>query len=103
MHQSHELPAVADKPTKILLIDDEEQIRELLKELLSAEYECVTAGSAEEALAVLKSTNFALVISDISMGGISGLELVPLVHRAAPDTVVVMISGQQAIDTAIQA
>src|SRR5687767_15819874 len=37
------------------------------------------------------------------MGGISGLDLVPLVHRHSPDTVVLMISGQQAIETAIEA
>jgi len=75
----------------------------LLKELLCAEYDCVTAGSAEEALAVLETTNFAIVISDINMGGISGLDLVPLVHLQAPDTVVVMISGQQGIESAIEA
>ena len=90
-------------PPDILIIDDDEQVRNLLSELLCVEYRCVTAGSAEEALAVLKTTNFALVISDINMGGISGLDLVPLVHSAHPDTVVVMISGQRAIDTAIQA
>jgi diguanylate cyclase (GGDEF)-like protein len=87
----------------ILLIDDDEQIRNLLRDLLAPEHECSAAGSAEEALAVLKTTNFALVISDINMGGISGLDLVPLVHREAPDTVVVMISGQQTIETAIEA
>jgi diguanylate cyclase (GGDEF)-like protein len=87
----------------ILIIDDDEQIRTLLKELLCAEYDCVTAGSAEEALAVLETTNFAIVISDINMGGISGLDLVPLVHLQAPDTVVVMISGQQGIESAIEA
>jgi diguanylate cyclase (GGDEF)-like protein len=95
-------PIATERPN-ILLIDDDEQIRNLLKELLCAEYHCVTAGSAEEALAVLKATNFAIVISDINMGGISGLDLVPLVHRQAPDTVVVMISGQQGIETAIEA
>ena len=93
----------AAKRPSILLIDDDEQIRKLLKELLGTEYECVAAASAEEALAVLKTMNFALVISDINMGSISGLDLVPLVHREAPDTVVVMVSGQQAIETAIEA
>ncbi len=87
----------------ILIIDDDEQIRNLLKELLHTENDCTTVGSAEDALEILKSINFNLVISDISMGGISGLDLVPRVLAQTPDTVVVMISGQQTIDFAIDA
>ena len=52
---------------------------------------------------VLKNSKFDLVLSDINMGGISGLELVPYVVRENPETVVVMISGQQTIETAIEA
>jgi diguanylate cyclase (GGDEF)-like protein len=87
----------------ILIIDDEEQIRNLLKDLLSPMNDCTTVGSAEDALAILKRVNFNLVISDINMGGISGLDLVPRVLERTPDTVVVMISGQQTIDSAIEA
>ena len=87
----------------ILIIDDDEQIRKLLKQLLSAECECTTVGSAEEALAVLGTTRFELVISDINLGGISGLDLVPKILAKDADSVVVMISGQQTIDFAIEA
>src|SRR5256714_13647213 len=87
----------------ILIIDDEEQIRRLLTDLLSAEYECVQACSAEEALAVLETRTFDLVLSDINMSGITGLELVPRIRQSTPDTVVMMISGQQTIDFAIEA
>jgi len=52
-------------------------------------------GSAEEALSVLGTMRFNLVISDIQMGGLSGLDLVPRVLESAPETVVVLISGQQ--------
>src|SRR5436305_3176401 len=90
------------RPT-ILIIVDEEQIRRLLAAVLSADYECVQAGSAEEALAVLETRTFDLVLSDINMSGITGLELVPRIHQHAPDTVVMMISGQQTIDFAIEA
>ncbi|HEY5074028.1 MAG TPA: response regulator [Pyrinomonadaceae bacterium] len=81
----------SEKPT-ILIIDDDEQIRRLLKDLLGPNADCTTVGSAEDALALLKSVNFNLVISDINMGGISGLDLVPRVLKQTPDTVVVMIS-----------
>jgi len=87
----------------ILIIDDDDQIRGLLKELLRDEYECVDVGSAEEALSVLSSLVFNLVISDIQMTGISGLDLVPRILERTPDTVVVMISGQQSIESAIDA
>ena len=87
----------------LLIIDDEEQIRNLLTDLLGSLYECCTASSAEEALAALSEQTFDLVVSDIDMGRMSGLELVPRVHSLSPDTVVVMISGNQDIEFAIQA
>lgn len=95
-------PLEVVKP-KLLIIDDEEQIRHLLMDLLSSLYDCCTASSAEEALAALSEQTFDLVISDIDMGRMSGLELVPRVHSLSPDTVVVMISGNQDIEFAIQA
>jgi diguanylate cyclase (GGDEF)-like protein len=88
---------------QLLIIDDEEQIRNLLTDLLGSLYDCCTASSAEEALAALSERTFDLVISDIDMGRMSGLELVPRVHSLSPDTVVVMISGNQDIEFAIQA
>lgn len=91
-----------DKP-RVLIIDDEEQIRHLLIDVLGSAYECSDAGSAEEALAALSKDTFDLVISDIDMGGMSGLELVPHVHSVSPDTVVVMVSGNQDIEFAIKA
>ena len=91
------------QPTKVLVIDDEEQIRNLLVAVLGNSYECQTASSAEEALTALSSETFDLVISDIDMGGMSGIELVPKLHSLSADTVVLMISGNQDIETAIKA
>ncbi|HEY2963964.1 MAG TPA: EAL domain-containing protein [Pyrinomonadaceae bacterium] len=88
---------------KLLIIDDEEQIRSLLIDLLGDAYDCREAASAEDALTALQKETFDLVISDIDMGGMSGLELVPRVHSLSPDTVVVMISGNQDIEFAIRA
>jgi len=87
----------------VLIIDDDEQIRSLLVTVLGGNYRCRTAGSAEEALTALGDAAFDLVISDIDMRGMSGLELVPHVHSMSPDTVVLMISGDQDIETAIEA
>jgi len=71
--------------------------------MLDLDYDCVTVGSAEEAIELLKVIKFELVISDINLGGISGLDLVPYIVKETPETVVVMISGQHTIDAAIQA
>jgi diguanylate cyclase (GGDEF)-like protein len=88
---------------KILVIDDDEQIRRLVVDLFEEVYLCSEASSAEEALLVLGQESFELVISDINMGGMSGLELLPHVSSISPDTIVLMISGQNNIETAIEA
>jgi diguanylate cyclase (GGDEF)-like protein len=95
----------SDKPIRpsILIIDDEGPIRSLLSTILGGDYDCVGATSAEEAIRVLTAIRFDLVLSDINMGVMSGLDLVPFVLKATPETVVVMISGQQTMDAAIKA
>lgn len=91
-----------DKAT-ILIIDDDEQVRSLLVALLGEVYDTTNAGSAEEALAIMVKNDFDLIISDINMGGISGLDLLPHVQRHCPHAVVLMISGALSIETAIEA
>ena len=88
---------------RILIVDDEVEITEILADLLSEEYECTRAGSAEEALSRLQESEFQLVISDITMPGMSGLDMIPHVKELTPDTVVVMISGMQTVESAIGA
>ncbi len=87
----------------ILIVDDEIEITEILADLLSEDYECIRASSAEEALARLQEREFQLVISDITMPGMSGLDMIPHVKELSPDTVVVMISGMQTVESAIGA
>ena len=89
--------------SSILIVDDEYEIAEILSDLLSCEHDCITAGSAEEALERLPERDFRLVISDITMPGMSGLEMLPHVKEFSPDTVVVMISGLQTVESAIEA
>jgi response regulator RpfG family c-di-GMP phosphodiesterase len=92
-----------DLKSRILIVDDEHEITEILKDLLSDEHDCQTVGSAEGALALLTETDFQLVISDITMPGMSGLEMLPFVKRISPNVVVVMISGMQTVESAIGA
>ncbi|MGH9944857.1 MAG: HD domain-containing phosphohydrolase [Pyrinomonadaceae bacterium] len=95
--------AGASDRARILIADDELSIREILYDLLCDEYHCMTVSSAEEALERLRGAEFELVLSDISMGGMSGLDMLPRVREMRPDTVVVMISGAQNIESAVEA
>ncbi|CAN5622481.1 hypothetical protein BH10ACI3_BH10ACI3_09690 [soil metagenome] len=88
---------------RILIVDDEPAIRDLLVAILSGGYECTTAESAEAALSYLEDETFDLVLSDINMGGMSGIELVSRVVDSSPDTVVMVISGNQTLDSPIEA
>jgi len=87
----------------ILIVDDEPEITAILSDLFYGKYDCTTAGSAEEALGRLAETNFELVVSDITMPGMSGLDMIPHVKSNSPNTVVVMISGMQTVESAIEA
>ena len=88
---------------RVLIADDEPEIRNVLSDLLSPSHDCTAVGSAEEALASLCECGHDLVISDIMMGGMSGLEMIPRVLEVSPDTVVIMISGVQTVESAIEA
>jgi len=88
---------------RLLIVDDEAEVRGVLHDLLSGAYECGEAASAEQAIAELREKDYQLVISDITMSGMSGLEMIPHVKVVSPDTVIVMISGVQTIESAINA
>ena len=78
---------------EVLLVDDDDVIRDTIYELLSQEYLCRTADSAEQALAHLEAESFDVVLTDVSMPGLSGLELLSRVAKYYPDTPVILISG----------
>jgi DNA-binding NtrC family response regulator len=84
----------------ILVVDDDDVIRETLHELLSAEYSCQTADTAEEALAKLEAQRFHVVLTDISMPGLNGMELLQRVVENYPGTAVIIISGHSDQDQA---
>ncbi|HEY6293831.1 MAG TPA: HD domain-containing phosphohydrolase [Terriglobia bacterium] len=94
------------KPTevRILVVDDEEAVRTLLKARLVLEgYECATAASAEEARALISEGNFDLVLSDLRMPGMSGLDLLKEVRAEFPHLAFVMCTGEDDVRTGIEA
>jgi diguanylate cyclase (GGDEF)-like protein len=87
----------------LLIVDDEPSVLDLLSELFGEEYRCYTAGSADAAEAILRENDISVVLSDINMQGYTGLELISKIGQISPDTVSIMISGEQNIDAAIGA
>ncbi|HYJ88583.1 MAG TPA: response regulator [Pyrinomonadaceae bacterium] len=78
---------------RALVVDDDETIRDTLYELLSEAYLCQTAETAEKAFARLEADSYDVVLTDISMPGLSGLELLGHVRQKFPNTPVIIISG----------
>src|ERR1044072_4354623 len=88
---------------RILIVDDDDEIRSILCDFLSRQYSCKTLDCAQHALSLLAHEKFDLVLSDIGMPGMTGLEMIPRITYIAPDTSIVMISGQRMIESAIAA
>jgi len=78
---------------EILVVDDDDVIRDTLCELLAADHRCQVASTAEEALQKLASQPFDVVLTDISMPGLSGRELLARVLDLYPGTPVIIVSG----------
>ena len=90
--------------SRILVIDDEDVIRGLVVEILEAVgYEVTSAESAERALALLEKADFDLVVSDVVMPGLSGLELLEAVRARRASLPVVLVTGAGTYDTLSQA
>ncbi|BCR05817.1 hypothetical protein DESUT3_28860 [Desulfuromonas versatilis] len=80
--------------SQILVVDDHLMIRDFVSETLEEEgFRVTTAASGEEALEIFRRQAFPLVITDIHMGALSGLDLLAEVKRIAPATVVIVMSS----------
>lgn len=93
---------------QILAVDDDAHIRELLQDFLGKEgYEVTCRSSAEEALQLLRAhaatRPFDLVISDIKMAQMDGMQFLDTLKREMPELPVILITGNGSIDTAIEA
>jgi UDP-3-O-acyl N-acetylglucosamine deacetylase len=95
---------VMTKTGPILIVDDEAGIRKSLEGVLSDDgYACLLASDGAEALSLVKSSNPSLVLLDIWMPGMDGIETLRRIKESRPDLPVVMMSGHATIATAIKA
>jgi len=87
----------------LLLVDDEEDIRDVLQlPLEDLGYEVLTAENAETALSLFRSRRPDIVLTDIKMPGMDGIELLQEIKKESPDTEVIMITGHGDMDLAIK-
>jgi len=91
-------------PLRVLVVDDEITVANLIRDILLSEgYEVETVHNGEEALSLLQQDSFDLVITDILMPGLDGLELLKRAKSISPGTVFLVITGHGKLDYAIQA
>ena len=89
---------------RILVVDDEDTVRSVLHQVLTEDgYSVEAASSGEHALAMMEKKSFSLVISDIKMPGITGLELLEKIKARYSETQVIIITSHASLDSAIEA
>ena len=89
---------------KILFVEDDPESTDLFVNCFNDEYEVVTAASAEEALKIFnRESDIFMVLSDQSMPGMSGVELLSLIYEQRPDTIRIIITGYIEISDTIDA
>ncbi|PIV21289.1 MAG: Fis family transcriptional regulator, partial [Deltaproteobacteria bacterium CG03_land_8_20_14_0_80_45_14] len=89
---------------KILVVDDEMIVCESCKRILEEEgYEIETALSGKEAFEKMKVSPFDIVITDLKMPGIDGMEVLRTFRKEYPDSIIIMITGFSTVETAVEA
>ena len=89
---------------KILVVDDESLMRDFLEETLSrAGYDVDTVPNGNKALNMIGDNSFDLILSDMKMPGISGIELLERLHNENPDIRFIMMTAYGTIETAVEA
>ncbi len=95
---------MAKKDQVILIVDDEEGVRDGLSELLKDEgYTVLCAEDGEEALKILRTTSIDLILTDMRMPGMSGIDLLKKVHEINDKLGVIILTGYGEIESYIEA
>jgi DNA-binding NtrC family response regulator len=91
------------KAPKILLVDDEARFRTTLVKRLSERGQNVTSvGSGFEAINEVKQSSYDIVILDVKMPGLNGLETLIELKKIDPDLAVIMLTGHASVDTSVE-
>lgn len=91
-------------PSKILIVDDEANIRASLQEMLTRDgYSVLVAESGEAALELIAAHTFDLALIDLKMPGIGGIEVLTALRQRAPDTIAIVLTAHASLETAVEA
>ncbi|EMK02655.1 MULTISPECIES: ATP-binding response regulator [Leptospira] len=90
-------------PMRILFLDDEEMIRDLFREIFGIIHDLTLIGSAEEALEVCKDKSFDLIITDVRLPKMSGIDFISRLRDKEINTPFIVITGNQDIEISIRA
>jgi len=83
-----------DNKKRILVVEDDEEMRSLLKDFIEAEgFEIDSVGNGSEAFRILVRELFDLVITDIRMPGLTGLDIIPGINKLQPETPIIVITA----------
>ena len=93
-----------DIPPKILVVDDEEIIRQGIKRLLAKQdYEVHLAENGEAGLATLRKESFDIVLLDLKMPGMDGMDVLKSIMKAHMDVTVIVVTGHGTLEEAVSA
>jgi len=102
--QTDQKPSPDPQDITILVVDDEPELSRALSKLLGRHgYQVMTAGNGEEALVLLRRQDIQLVLTDLQMPKMGGLDLLKAGQVISPQTEFVIISGHGTIETAVDA
>jgi DNA-binding response OmpR family regulator len=89
---------------KILVVDDEPTVRESLDEILRLEgYKVVSVESGDLAIKALQSESFDLILLDLKMPGMNGIDVMRLATKISPDTKIILLTGHGSMESAVEA
>ena len=91
---------------KLLIVDDEIVVQQSCVAIFSEKsncYDITTVSSGEEALKILEGKSFDIILTDIKMPGLPGLDLLSTISNKYPDTAVIVITGYATVKTAVEA
>ncbi|MBI5098542.1 MAG: response regulator [Nitrospirae bacterium] len=88
-----------DKQTEILIVDDQYEVREVIRFILKDKYSIATVGGVEEAFRYLEVTSVKLVLLDIKMPKIDGITALEHIKKKYPGTEVIMVTAYATLET----
>jgi signal transduction histidine kinase len=101
LHKERDFETLLEKP-RILIVDDSSTVRAMIRRTLKSKYDCSEAETVLEAFEQLKQTDFSVVIADVIIPGLSGIELLRKAVDEYPTVAVIMVTGvdrpQRALD-----